>query len=387
MPCVACGSCNEKSEVHAADHLPKQLLERRLDVGLDQRLDERMDEPTPEVRTAYERVRRAVSKIGRRGMKATRFSPAIPEHRVACAVDEGLRLHVLRLPPTREPFGTGRSQPLEYAVIEGDDESPPTWRTLAQIHGAEGPELSLRGRHVVGGVLGTLTPQDRRDELHGVSFLLFPVRAKGEALPTVCIKLIYKSGHMTVAPDGQIFVISQEYDDIDIPRDVNGIGLRIYSCRSGKSRPFALEVPGSLHAKSFPDDYAIRVGADGDVHIVYEGIRGDEPRAKKRLWHVTLDAAGALRSEIALGSGVEDSYLTEIFAGPDAQMYMLEIYTERDQFDVGPWVIEHRVIALNVADSERGPAASFFIDPWLRVHAVWFDAGEPRYYGPIGPPE
>jgi hypothetical protein len=162
--------------------------------------------------------------------------------------------------------------------------------------------------------------------------------------------------------------------------------LRIYSCRSGKSRPFALEVPGSLHDDSIPNDYAIRVGADGDVHIVYEGRRGDAPRVKKRLWHVTLDAAGALRSEIVLGSGVEHPYFTKIFAGPDARMYVLELYSDRREGDVSPWVIEHRVIALNVADSVRGPAASFFIDPWLRVHAVWFDAGEPRYYGPVRAP-
>ena len=360
---VSCTSCDNKEHAQGNYVLPH----------------ERMDEPGPDVRASYESIRRAVAKVGNIERPNIGISPAFHGNRVACEVDADRRLHVLRLPRAREPLGSGQPQVLEYAVISGDGN--PIWRPLASVYRADAPVLLLEGERIVGGVNGALNPQTG---LRGKSFFVFPIGPDGEAQPVACIDEPNAVGRLATTDDGRVLVLSHEY--INPLAEVSEIGLRLYSCRDGDTRVVAAPVSGSLHTKSVPKDYAIHVGTRGDIHIVYEGIRQESSPWQNALWHVTLDSKGALVSATALLEGIKFPYLTKVFAGPDSRLYVLEVYGgsgkagPNDRFG-------HRVVPLQVQVDQPGPEARFFVDPWLQVHAVWFQGGEPRYLGPTEIPQ
>lgn len=369
----ACSDCNTSNE-----QVGSSAGSTTGDSTVSDVVDEPLGEPPPNVRATYAEVRRAVSTIGDFGAEGDFTTPCISGHRVVCEVDSAGRVHVMRLPKHPEPLGTRYPQALEYAVVDGRAPVEPAFHTIAKIYGAESPELFLQGSRVLAGVIGTLHPGET--SWKDPAFLTFSI-ADGEATDvSACIDRTRASARLALSGD-RVLALSQQY--VSPVNEAEVVGLRVHVCRGSESSVLTAEVPGTYRRGTYPYDYAVYSESSGHIHIIYEGVRGEAASPMLRLWDVVLDGNGNLVAERALASAADNPFFTRVFAGPDGSLHVFELYGKRE--GSGAWFFGRRILPLGVTDAGQGAPAHFIVDPWLGVHALWFEGSRPRWYGPEKP--
>lgn len=326
---------------------------------------------------AYDIVSRRLQLLNTLRVSNTGIVPCIPGRKPAIEVDVDLRIHALRTEPVRQAYDENDDAlvPVLYGVIDTD--SPPQWRKVTEIYRPESPVLLLDGAQTTGAILGTTT---FKKHIAAGAVLVFPLDSTRRSTPASCVESAAAEVRMTSDGNGNLLMVSHEdYEPIE---DRYAAGLRVIRCHDGVGEVLASQIPGTLHERTFPRDYAIYAGAIGQIYVVYEGVRSEAEQDGPQLWRLTLDSSGKLLESKALAKGTGSTYALRIIAAPDAQLHAFELYGSRASSDMRSNKLDHRIVPLGVMGRSKGVALNFVVDPWIQAHAIWFENNEPKHHGP-----
>jgi len=329
-----------------------------------------LDKPTADIQTKYTAIADTLKRTKGLWRPKGPIDPWVPSDQPAIEIDEIGRLHVLRTSVnenSRQPVA------VEYGILEAGVE--PVWRRIAQFYEAGSPTL-LRDRNRTIAAIEGATSTDFAFE----ALIWFPIAPAEEAKLRVCIPRVAANVRLASDPDGRILALTQQdRDPLALPKYS---GLRIQLCANDRFQSLVDPISGTAHPKTLPEDYAIHSDTQGMIHVVYKGVRTEAENLGPQLWHLTLDSNGALKSARALAPGTRSTRLLKIITAPDKQLYVVELHSPPSDISALSQNMVHRVFRLDAQASEDGAPATYFVDPWLQVHVVWFENNEPRYFGP-----
>jgi hypothetical protein len=333
----------------------------------------------PSVSDAYDIVSRRLQHLERFRAPSTGIIRCVPGNTLAVEVDDKLRVHALRADwPERHYNYDAVLVPMLYGII--DTEAHPQWRKVAEIDYPESPILLLDGVQTIAAILGTTTGKKSRGAGALLLLPLNPLDAGAEPKPALCINRAGATVRPTIDENGRVLAVThEEYDPIE---DRYAAGLRVIRCHDGTGEVLSPLIPGTLHEKTFPQDYAIHVGATGEIYIVYEGVRSDAEAEGSQLWRLTLDSKGKLIESKSLARGVDLIYGLWLLAAPDGQLHAFELYGTWTAPNTTSDKLNYRILPLGVMGRKKGSALNFVVDSWIQPHAIWFENSEPKHRGP-----
>ncbi|MFS8067259.1 MAG: hypothetical protein ACMG6S_12885 [Byssovorax sp.] len=177
---------------------------------------------------------------------------------------------------------------------------------------------------------------------------------------------------LALGPDGAIYALARKW--FPPPAMPDAMSLRLSVQRGGTAHMLADPVPGTDILTSFPGDPGLHIASDGKIHIVYDGVRSGGTPMKPRLWHLTLDATGALASVEDLGEARKQAVVRRVLTAPDGHLLLLEVNTDGT-------ALAGKIIPLTGTDRPAARANRYFVDRWLQLHEVRFDGAQPTYRG------
>lgn len=330
----------------------------------------KLDQPTGDIQKQYTAIADTLKRT--KGLQGA-IDPWVPNDQSAIEIDESGRLHVLRVSLTSANENAGQPVAIEYGILETGVE--PVWRRIVQMHEAESPTLLLDRRQTIAAIQGATSADFAFSAL-----IWFPIALAEKAKLRICIPRVAANVRLASDPDGRILALThQDRDPLVFPKSS---GLRILICANGGIQSLVDPISGTAHPKTLPEDYAIHSDAQGMIHVVYKGVRAEAENSGPQLWHLVLDSSGALKSARALGPGTRSTRLLKIIIAPDKQLYVVELHSPPSDMSAFSQNMVQRIFRLDAQANESGALATYFVDPWLQVHVVWFENNEPRYFGP-----
>lgn len=327
------------------------------------------------VSSAFDTVSQRLRLLDNLRGPSTSMVPCIPGRKPAVEVDENLRIHALRTEPPRKAHDEDVLAPVLYTVIDTD--SPPRWRQVAEVYRPESPVILFDGAQKTGAVLGAMT---LKKSATAGALLVFSLDS---AMGTKVVSCADRAGSsVRMASDGNGSIVMVSHDDYDPIEDRYAAGLRVIRCGNGSGEVLAPVIPGTLHEKTFPEDYDIHVGPMGELHVVYEGVRSEAEAKGAQLWHLKLDSNGKLMESRPLANGVGLVYHLKLIAAPSGELFVFELYGSRTPANAISDKLNHRILPLGAMARSKGTGLNFVVDPWIQAHAIWFENNEPKHRGP-----
>lgn len=297
--------------------------------------------------------------------------------RIACDIDADHRIHAIRI-IGRQAEASPHVATIEYALVDPSCGAGPTWRPLTgKIFDPCEPWISTHGSAYVAGVLGGSEDSDLAVRYQAYEMFSIRPEASGTVVRPFNFGRIELPVPLALGPDGAVHALARKWFPPPVLPDA--VALRVSVQRDGSTRMLADPVPGTDVVGSTAGDCAIHVASDGQIHIVYDGVRSGGTPWKGRLWHITLDATGALANEEDLGEAPHQPVVRRMLTAPDGRLLLLEVDADGSKLD-------GKISSLTGTDRPTARAAHYFVDRWLQLHEVRFDGAKPTYRGPTSIP-
>jgi hypothetical protein len=326
----------------------------------------------------FDEISGVLKSLGDLVPKSSTYAPLLTRSKVTCLVDDRFQVHALRTADSAA--GQPDWHKLEYAVLAPGGPPAVKWHAVsAPIFNPACPWLSVSGDDITAGVLGVLEQPDAALQTQAYQALIVRSSADKAAKPVPAMKRVRAGLRVAAGPGGALVLLAPSwFPPTDVPSVVS---LRLGLLKADAPSDLAEPVPGSDYQKSFPSDAALHVTGDAKIHVVYDGLR-EAAKERAQWWHLTLDGAGRLVAERALGVAPRRPILTRIVVGPDRHLRLLTVFAD----DQHPTRFMYQLYALDGTDTAPGGKEQYFTDHWLQLHAIGFDGQKVEYRGPAGVP-
>jgi hypothetical protein len=318
----------------------------------------------------YDTVKRALEKLAALVPSHRTWAPLLTRAKVACDVGDDLVVYAVRAAARRDD-DRAELRPLEAADVSGS--GPVVFSPLTPaLYNPAFPVIARRSSARVVGAVAAREVSEERLKLRSFEALL--VRpGTGVQAPDPALDRVSDAVRIAPGSAGEVYVLAQGW--YPPPSSPSRIPLRLFLHRAGSARPLADPVPGTDTPGSYPADAALHVSVDGRVHLVYDGLRPGMARgAAPHLFHLTLDATGALEQARDLGEAQKAPVASRIVASPDGRLFFVAIH-------LADGALAPRVVRLEAHD-DAGAPEPYLIDPWLQPHAITFAGPTAEVYGP-----
>lgn len=297
--------------------------------------------------------------------------------KIACDVDADNRIHAIRI-TRRQGEASPHVATIEYALVDPSSSAGPTWHPLTgKIFDPCRPWISTHGSTYVAGALGGSEDSDLAARLLAYEMFVIRPEVSGATVQAFNFGRIELSVPLAIGPDGAVYALARKW--FPPPAMPDATSLRLSVQRGGTARMLADPVPGTDVLTSFPGDPGLHIASNGTIHIVYDGVRSGGMPMKPRLWHLTLDATGALASVEDLGEARKQPVVRRVLTAPDGRLLLLEVTADGA-------ALGGKLIPLTGTDRPAARADRYFVDRWLQLHEVRFEGTQPIYRGPASIP-